>query len=325
MRLTRSWLRDISVLLSGLVLGAFTWPAQASPFSLGQVQPAKPRVRSEMLVSTKWLSEHLADSKVVLLHVAREKSHYDDGHIPGARFVPWSELVTTRDGIANELPPVDQLQRLFSRLGVGSTARIILYGDNSVLSAARAYFTLDYLGQGGRTALLDGGLEKWKAEGHELSKDDVRPVESKFEAVVNPSLVTDTLRMREYSAVADGLTRGHLAIIDGRPEDQFLGDPTAANQRSGHIPGAASLFWVNQIASRENPTLRSPAELQSLFERAGVSAGDKVVTYCNTGVQASQSYFVAKYLGYEASMYDGSFSEWSKADGTKVSTGKNPK
>lgn len=131
-------------------------------------------VRSEMLVSTDWLSARLNDPKVVILHVARERDHYDKGHVPSARFVAWGEITATRDGIPNELAPVADLQKLFERLGVGDDARIVLYGDNSGLSAARAYFTLDYLGHGDRAALLDGGLEKWQSERRTVSTSFVQ-------------------------------------------------------------------------------------------------------------------------------------------------------
>ena len=128
-------------------------------------------MHAEMLVSTDWLASHLNDPKVVVLHIARERAHYDQGHIPGARFIAWNELTTTRNGLQNELPTVEELQKLFERVGASDDMRLVLYGDNAPLSAARAYFTLDYLGHGDHTALLDGGIEKWKAEQRTLSTE----------------------------------------------------------------------------------------------------------------------------------------------------------
>src|SRR5258706_12609100 len=116
-------------------------------------------VKSDMLVSTEWLTGHLSDPKVVVLHVAANRTAYDAGHVPGARFVAQSELVVTRDGIPNELPPAADLKALFERLGVSDSSRIILYADGSMIPAARAYFTVNYLWHGEQTALLDGRLD----------------------------------------------------------------------------------------------------------------------------------------------------------------------
>ena len=290
-------------------------------------QKQKPRsVRSEMIVSTSWLAAHLNDPKVVVLHVAREQAHYEKGHIPGARFVGWGEITTTRDGVPNELAPVTDLQKLFERLGVGDEARIVLYGDNSGLAAARAYFTLDYLGHGARAALLDGGLEKWKAEHRDISTAVVAPKPAPFTPRVRAGVVTNLDVVRDLSWTAANLSDPSVALIDARPVDEYTGiKPGEDVQRGGHIPGAASVFWMQNVVSRENPTLRSATELRRLYEQAGVQHGRTVVTYCRTGAQASHTYFVLKYLGYDVVMYDGSFFEWSKAEGAPIVSGKERK
>ena len=126
-------------------------------------QPAsKLTLRSEMLVTTEWLAEHLNDHDVVVLCVNSTPEFYSKGHIPGARQIKLGDIAVTRDGIPNELPPVEDLRKVFAAAGVGNSSRVVLYGERSNLFAARAYFTLDYLGVAGRAALLDGGLEAEK-------------------------------------------------------------------------------------------------------------------------------------------------------------------
>ena len=132
---------------------------------------AAPAARKDMLVSTDWLAQHVNDANVVVLHVSANRTAYDAGHIPGARFVGLPEIAITRNGVPNELPDVPVLKKVFEGVGVSDNSRVILYGDASVLPATRAYFTLDYLGHGDQAALLDGGLDKWRAEGRMLSKD----------------------------------------------------------------------------------------------------------------------------------------------------------
>lgn len=293
--------------------------------SLIQARAQSPSVRTSMLVTTEWLAKQLNNPKVVVLHAAADRKHYDDGHVPGARFVLTRELLTTRGGIANELPAVADLQKVFEKLGIGDEARIIIYGDNTGLTAARVYFTLDYLGHGARAALLDGGLEKWKAEKRETSTQAVTPTNAAFTPRVKPSVKVEVAAVRDLAWTAANQTAPNVALIDARPAKQYEGEDAGGLTRAGHIPGAASLYWMQHFASPENPVLKPVAELRKLYETAGVKPGQTVVTYCRTGMQASHSYFTAKYLGYDVMLYDGSFSEWVGVEGTEVVKGKEKK
>src|SRR3954468_14077334 len=107
---------------------------------------AAPALRTDMLVSTDWLAQHLSDPKVVILHASANRTVYDAGHIPGARFIALADFVVTRNGVPNELPPVADLKKPLEAVGISDDSRVILYGDTSVLPATRAFFTLDYLG-----------------------------------------------------------------------------------------------------------------------------------------------------------------------------------
>ncbi len=263
-----------------------------------------PGVQSELLVSSAWLAERLDDPGVVVLHVAGDRSAYDRGHIPGARFLPLSAIVVERDGIANELPPVEYLDSVFESVGVSDDARVVVYGPP--LFAARAFFTLDYLGHGSRTAMLDGGLEGWVAEGRPLSTDAPEVARGSFTPRPEPERVVDA------AWVSERLDAPGVVLLDARPEAEYTGEVAGAGvPRPGHIPGAVNVFWQRMIRSPEDPTFLEPEALQALLREAGVEPGDTIVAYCRTGVQASVAYFVARYLGYEARMYDGSFMDWS--------------
>ncbi len=280
------------------------------------------KVRSEMLVSTDWLARHINDPNLFVIHVAVDPKHFDEGHIPGARFLSSKQILTTRNSVANELPAVADLQKVFEQLGVGDKGRIVIYGDNSGLLAARVYFTLDYLGHGDRAALLDGGIEKWKAENLRVETQPVKTEPAAFTPRPRPQIVAGLSAMRDISQAAADATDAAAAIIDARPEEQYVGNQ---NPRAGHIPGAENIYWLNHVVSRENLAMKPQSELKKIYEAAGLKAGQKVVTYCNTGIQASHSYFTLKYLGYDAMMYDGSFSEWSAAEGAQVVKGKKRK
>ena len=82
---------------------------------------------------------------------------------------------------------------------------------------------------------------------------------------------------------------------------------------------------MDTLTSKEIPSLKAIRDLQKMYEGEGISSDKKVVTYCWIGMMASHAYFTLKYLGYDVAMYDGSFTEWSKSEGTEVVVGKNKK
>jgi thiosulfate/3-mercaptopyruvate sulfurtransferase len=278
----------------------------------------QPALRSEMLVSTSWLQQHLPDPDLVVLYVGRDRGRFDAGHIPGSVFVQLDDLVEQRKNSLNDLPSVSDLQAVFQSLGVGDNSRIVLTGDGQGVLAARAYFTLDYLGHGGHAALLDGGAEKWIAEARTLSKEETRRKRGHFTLSVQREVLVSTSQMLELSR---GLSRDHhnYAVLDARPIAEYEGIVASeAVPKAGHIAGAQSLYWKRLIHSDADPQLLDAAELRRQFLGAGAEAGGAVVTYCRTGMQSSFTYFVAKYLGYRAAMYDGSVYEWVNAAGNDL-------
>ena len=282
--------------------------------ALAVSDPAQPKVRTEMLVSTDWLAQHLKDKDVVILAVSNSPGFYSEGHIPGAHWLNLADIVTKRGDTPNELPSVEQLTKVFRKAGVKKGARIILYGDEYNLLAMRAYYTLDYLDLGAHTALLDGGLDKWKNERRPVSNDS--PAESDsaiaFRANVNQHILMDTNSIKDWTKTSQA---SRAVLLDARPVAEYAGERHSADvHKLGHIPGAQSLYWQELLISRENPVLLPPDQLRKRFEDAGAKPGKQVITYCRTGIQSSFDYFVAKYLGYDVRMYDASFIEWSNED-----------
>jgi thiosulfate/3-mercaptopyruvate sulfurtransferase len=281
---------------------------------------SRPTVRSEMLVSTTWLEQHLNDRDLVVLYIGRDRVQFDSGHIPGSRFVPLEELVEQRKDSLNELPPLADLQATFESLGVGDQSRVVLAGDTGGVLAARAYFTLDYLGHGDQVALLDGGLETWIAESRRTSREEVHPARALLTPHVRPEILVSTARMRELSL---GVNKGDpdYVLLDARPVAEHTGIVNSeAVPKAGHIAGSQSLYWKKLIRSDSKPQLLDAEQLRQQFAHAGAGPGKSVVTYCRTGMQSSFTYFVAKYLGYRAAMYDGSVYEWVAAGNELVTS-----
>jgi thiosulfate/3-mercaptopyruvate sulfurtransferase len=261
-----------------------------------------------VLVTAEWLASRLTDPKLVLFQIGDDasKPSYDQGHIPGAQFLnPFRELSRPpREGaLTLELPEPSELAAMLESKGVSNDSRIVLYWAREYFSpTTRAYFTLEYAGLGGRVSILDGGLEGWVAEGRPVSTEVPTPRRGRFTPQVRPEMVVDAAWVR------DRLENQRVAIVDARDTSFFNGRDTR-QARSGRIPSAVSVPFSSMVTGGK---FRSRDELGRLFRSAGIEPSDKVVTYCHIGQQASLVWLVARMLGHDAVLYDGSFQDWAR-------------
>ena len=272
-----------------------------------------------VLVSVDWLAEHLRDSTIILLHVGMPTARAFDEFIPGARFLNYQEIVQVRDSLIVEMPLIEELIEPFQVAGVSDGVMVILYGSPAHLPA-RAYVALDYLGHGAQAAVLDGGLEAWKAAGHPV---EAIPVQGP-RGLLTPLVRDDVLVSAEW--IEERLYDSSIALIDSRPEGEYNGNiPARIGGRAGHIPGASHLYWEDLLVASGNPVLRDFTDVQLQFLEAGADYGAIVVNYCFVGMRASYTYLIAKHLGYDARLYDGSWNEWSKNDSLPAVVGSFPR
>lgn len=290
-----------------IVLGFCSCLAKPQTYINAEPQPRE--VSTQMLVSTEWLSEHLSDADVLVLCVASDPAFYFHGHVPGARLLTLKDIAVTRDSVPNQLPSSEQLKKAFESAGASDLTRIVLYGERSGLLAAHAYWALDYLGVADHAALLDGGLEKWQAEGRSLSQETPAAVAGHLSLQINPSVLVTAAELEKMLHEKPN----SITLLDARPTNEFSGEKLSEDAtKAGHIPGAGSLYWKRNLESTENPILLRDSELRAMYDDLGASEERPLITYCRTGMQSSFDYFVAKYLGYNVRMYPGSFLDWSR-------------
>jgi thiosulfate/3-mercaptopyruvate sulfurtransferase len=286
--------------------------------SISAQLPAPDQAAPGVLVSVDWLAEHLQDSSIVLLHVGMPSARSAGEFIPHARFMNYQEIVQVRDGLIVEMPPVDELIEPFEVAGVSDASLVVLYGSPAHLPA-RAYVTLDYLGHGARTVVLDGGLEAWKAADHPVEATPAQGPRGLF----TPITRDDVLVSAEW--IEERLFGPEIALIDSRPEGEYTGRvPTRVGARAGHIPGARNLYWEDLLVASENPVLRDSTDVVIQFLQAGANDRATVVNYCWVGMRASYTYLIAKHLGYDTRLYDGSWNEWSMNDSLPAALGSLP-
>ena len=268
-----------------------------------------------MLMSASQLRNRLTRGGVVVLHVG-ERAEYNAGHIPGARFLPYEAVSTPRgDGLMLEMPPAATLDSLFESLGVSDNSRIVLYWSKDWVSpTTRVFLTLDYLGLGDRTSILDGGFSAWKAAGGAVTKDVAPPVRGRLTNRPREDVIADAKMVR--ASIGDS----RVTIIDARDPRFYTGEAQGMHAREGHVPNAKSLPFNTLID--DGGAFKSRATLERMLDAAGATPEKRVIAYCHIGQQATVVYFAARLLGRDARVYDGSWDEWSRLAGLPIETGR---
>jgi thiosulfate/3-mercaptopyruvate sulfurtransferase len=252
---------------------------------------------AEMVVSTAWLAEHLKHPDVAVIAVV-DADDYVRGHIPGARRV--SHDVTLAPN--HRLAPADRLARIFAEAGARDDARIVLYGD-SPMETGWIYMALASLGHAGRVSLLSGNLSAWIADGHPVSKDAVTAGTGTLTPRPAPDVVVDAPWVRAR------LDDASVKVIDAR---------TTREWNNGRLPGATLVLWQDLYQDTNQMRFKPREEIRALLVKAGVIPGQQVVTYCAIGMRASLMYFAARYAGYNARVYVGSWQDWSARSGYPI-------
>ncbi len=265
----------------------------------------------EALVDTGWLAEHLNDADLRIVESNEDVLLYDTGHIPGAVHIDWR--ADLNDPVWRDYIDPGKFAEVAGRNGITADTTVVFYGDKSNWWACYALWVFRLFGHA-KVKILDGGRDKWKAEGRPLTREKPQitpvsyPIPPKREDAAIRAFFTDAL---EHS-------RAKKPLIDVRSPGEFKGEithmpeyPQEGVLRGGHVPGAKSVPW--KTAANDDGTFKSAAELKTIYsENLGLKPGDDIIAYCRIGERSSHTWFVLSYLlGYEnVRNYDGSWTEW---------------
>jgi thiosulfate/3-mercaptopyruvate sulfurtransferase len=261
------------------------------------------------LVSGGELAAHFRDEELLVCDcrfagdAEASLERYASGHVPGAIHVYWLEDLSAADAsVTTLLPGVEEAAARLGRLGITHEKTVVAYSDGGNLYASRLWHVLAHYGHE-RVALLDGGIEKWEAEGRPLDRGIVHPLPACFEP-----RQSGWLRGITADEILHRLEDRKLRLVDVRGPAEFSGEqPRAA--RGGHIPGAILWPWEENL--RPDGTMRDPVELRSRAQAAGLLPEQELVTYCQGGVRAAHAALALCIAGYaRVRVYDGSWAEW---------------
>lgn len=242
--------------------------------------------------------------------------HYLREHLPGAVYVDLeTELAAPATPAAGRhpLPDLGDLQEAARRWGVREGDMCVAYDDGGGTSAARAWWLLRWAGVRD-VRLLNGGLAAWRAAGGAVKSGPVAPEPG------NVVLATGGLRVVSTDEVA--ALAGEGVLLDARAAERYRGEVEPVDPRAGHIPGAISAPTTSNL---DDDGRFLPAEqLRERFTRLGADERRPVGVYCGSGVTAAHEVAALAVAGIDASLYPGSWSQWSSDPNRPAATGAEP-
>jgi thiosulfate/3-mercaptopyruvate sulfurtransferase len=254
-----------------------------------------------LLVSPDDLSRELESGSRPLLVDLRPAEAFAGGHLPGAVHLDLFgiSIVDTDEAPLRAFFWI--IEHLLASRGVSADVPVVLYDEQSGIRAARAFWFLEYFGHPS-VRVLDGGYGAWTRAGLPTTSDADKPKATKWTGA------RDQRRLATWREVNDRLGKPGTVILDTRSDGEYCGTEVRA-ARGGAVPGAVHLEWTNNLD--KDGAFKSERELRKMYERAGVTPDNEVISYCQGGYRAAHTYLALRLIGYpRVRNYVGSWKEW---------------
>ena len=247
------------------------------------------------IVSVNWLKQNINKQELVIIDM-RVKEKYQKGHIEGAVNMPalkslWDEKFF--------MPKLNYLKKIFSEAGIDSNSLVVAYDDGTFIWSARFYWVLEVLGHN-NVGILGVGYGDWEKDTLLISTIDTIAKPKQFIPRVDNTKVQTKLSTL--------MSINKKTIIDGRKTSHYEGKESVS-KRFGHIPTAKNYACTQnyQVTDTGNK-MKDLTELKDLYK--DLPKDKEIILYCDGGAEAALNYIVLQELGFNASIYDGSWLEW---------------
>ncbi|MCW2258224.1 thiosulfate/3-mercaptopyruvate sulfurtransferase [Providencia alcalifaciens] len=271
-------------------------------------------------VTPEWLNDHLSDDNLIVLDASSPPptAPYDcrqrwlEEHIPSSQFFNQDEIANTNIPLPHMLPDAETFSRAVGAMGISNNTQVIIYAQNNLFSAPRAWWTFTTMGHK-HVKILAGGIDGWKAAGFNIDSGEVAsPVAQTFIAKRHDANALN------QAQVLDIVNAGQVQIIDARAAARFLAQAPEPRPglRMGHLPGSKNMPWDLLV---ENGQFKSPEQLNAIFAEQGIDIHAPSITSCGSGMTAAVVLMALNLLGNNnVRIYDGSWAEWGQNNGLPI-------
>ena len=240
---------------------------------------------------------------------------FEAGHIPGADFLDLQgEFSDPGTELRFMMPDVAQLEAAFSRHGISGDSKVVLYSIGTPMWATRFWWMLTSLGFE-NLSVLDGGLDKWKAEG--------RTVETGPAKGYRPAMFTAKPRSGFFvdkHATLAATAENNAVVVNALGPQFHKGLEPSRYGRPGRVPGSCNVSAATLLDPKTKAFVPL-AEAEAKFKAEGITSDKRVVAYCGGGISATVDLFLLHQLGYDnLTLYDGSMGEWAKDASLPIET-----
>lgn len=274
------------------------------------------------IVSPDWLKERMeknpeetviVDTRFQLNDPDAGRRAYLESHIPGAVYLDLKKDLSSKPekhGGSHPLPDMDMFAAKLGKIGIDNDTTVVAYGKTNDIFPARLWWLLHYMGHD-KVYVLDGGYDRWVAEGHSVTDEIPISKKKEFKPQYRHEEVVDMKQVKEKLADDTAI------LIDSRSRDRYLGKTEPMHPKAGHIPGAKNMFWKGVLDADGH--WKNVDELKEHF--ADLPKDEEIIVSCGSGVSATPNIMGLKMAGFKnIKLYPGSYSDWISYDENEVET-----